>query len=96
MHEQQADTPIVSNSVDTPSNILPVINEALETTVAKNEDESTVHEGKKPSKVIRVIIVQIKKKNCKNILLLSMEKRSHLNANHVPITQFWKVTYNVT
>ena len=61
MHEQQADTPIVSNSVDTPSNILPVINEALETTVAKNEDESTVYEGKKPSKVIRVIIVQIKK-----------------------------------
>ena len=44
---QQTDTPLVSNSVAMPSNILLVINEALETSLTNKKDESPVHEGKK-------------------------------------------------
>ena len=92
---QKTDTPLVSNSVAMPSNILLVINEALETSLTNNKDESPVHEGKNHLNMIFVTIVQIIKKNCKNMLLLSMETRGHLNVNHVPITLFWKVTCNI-
>ena len=92
---QQTDTPLVSNSMAMPSNTLLVINEALETSLTKNKDESPVREGKKHLNVIFVTIVQILKKNYKNMLLLSMETRGHLNVNHVPITLFWKVTCNI-
>ena len=42
---QQTDTPLVSNSVAMPSNILFVINEALETSLTNNKDETPVREG---------------------------------------------------